>query len=285
MSEDDIDFDIPRSQEGLFVVDIKGFEGPLDLLLSLARTQKMDITKISILALAEQYIAFIDKAREMQLDIAAQYLVMAAWLAYLKSRLLLPQKQEEEEELSAKTHAEILAWRLVRLQAMREVGQKLMDRERLGVDILTYGKPEGIKLINAPLWQDRLYDLLRAYGRQRDRKKPSQNYKVERPSFITIDEAYKILSKRLGISSQWELLERFLPLVPYALRRSSLASSFSAMLILAKDGLVEVRQEQSFAPLYLRSLSPPQQSPPPSSPPPQSSSSASLDEGNNHRKD
>ncbi len=250
---ENFDFDTPQDASAQFVVDVDGFEGPLDLLLELSRKQKVDITKISILALAEQYLAFVERVRRAHLDLAAEYLVMAAYLAYLKSYLLLPKDEEEEGELDAQTQAEILAWRLARKQAMLDASGDLMARPRLGVDVLSCGRPEGIRLVRAPVWQDDLNGLVLAYASQKARRGAGKAYRVTRAPVMTVEDAFKILSKKLQLSVSWERLEAWLPDILAASRRSALASSFSAMLIMAKDGLIELRQDHPFDTIYLRS--------------------------------
>ena len=217
---------IAAPSEPGFVVDLEGFEGPLDLLLLLAREQKVDMRTISILALAEQYLAFIEEARRTQLDLAAEYLVMAAWLAYLKSRLLLPKEEESEETLDARLQAEILAWRLARLQAMRDASDKLMGQPRLGVDLLPRGKPEGIRLIRSPIWQDNLYDLARAYALHKAQKNAGKSYRVERRPIMTVEQAYKILAQRLHLAMTWEALGK----MDAARKRRLLSIHFSQRL-------------------------------------------------------
>jgi segregation and condensation protein A len=245
-------FERPHNLDSHFVVSLDAFEGPLDLLLHLAREQKVDIAKISILELAEQYIHFIEKACKDHLDEAAEYLVMAAYLAYLKSALLLPREEEDEESLDAQTQSEILAWRIKRLEAMRQVSEQLMSRTRLGIDVLPRGAPEGIRLVRSPIWQDSLFDLVRAYAVQKIRASADKAYRVEPRVLFSVEQAYKILSKRLSLNVEWEVLERWLPAVHAASRRSTIASAFAAMLIMAKDGLVELKQKTPFAPIYLR---------------------------------
>jgi len=242
-----------NAPEGLgFVVDLEGFEGPLDVLLLLAREQKVDMANISILALAEQYLVFIDRIRHTHLDIAAEYLVMAAWLAYLKSQLLLPQEEADEDGLTPHLQAEILAWRLARLQAMRDASDRLWGLSRLGVDVLARGNPEGIRLIRSPLWRDTLYDVARAYALQKAQQEAGKAYRVERVRLMTIEQAYKLLAKQLKLSLSWQVLESGLPAVHVSSYRSVLASTFTAMLMMAKDGMVELRQKAPFAPIQIR---------------------------------
>ncbi len=245
-------FEAPQGHDVQFVVDVDGFEGPLDLLLELARKQKVDIAKISILALAEQYLVFVDRVRRAHLDLAAEYLVMAAYLAYLKSHLLLPRDKDDETELDAQMQAEVLAWRLARKQAMLDASDCLMRLTRLGVDVLPCGRPEGIRLVRAPIWRDTLNELVLSYASQKARQGAGRAYRVARAPIMTVDDAFKILSKKLQISVSWETLEKWLPNVPASSRRSALASSFSAMLIMAKDGLIELRQDHPFDKIYLR---------------------------------
>ena len=237
------------------IVDVDGFEGPLDLLLSLARNQKVDLAKISILALAEQYIAFIAEARRLRLEIAADYLVMAAWLAYLKSRLLLPVDPEEDgppaEELAAR-----LAFRLRKLEAMREAGARLFARDRLGHDVFARGMPEGLKVVKRPTYRATLYDLLHAYAEQRSRAVRAP-FEIRRPAVFSLEDAIGWLERLLGHAPGWERLEAFLP--PWTepeLGRSALASTFVASLELARQGRIALRQTEPFGPISLRALRP-----------------------------
>ncbi|MGV8840578.1 MAG: segregation and condensation protein A [Bauldia sp.] len=234
------------------VVDVDGFEGPLDLLLDLARTQKVDLARISVLALAEQYLAFIERSRMQRLELAGDYLVMAAWLAYLKSRLLLPEPAPEEgpsgEELAA-----ALALRLQRLQAMRAAAARLMERDRLGRSVFARGAPE-TRIERRSAWQAGLYDLLSAYAAQR-RQKVGVSYQPRRRVVWSLVDARAILQRMIGRIADWTPLEVFL--APYLeaddTRRTALASSFGASLELAKEGRIELRQAAPFAPLFLRS--------------------------------
>ena len=236
------------------LVDIEGYEGPLDVLLAMARTQKVDITRISILALAEQYLEFIAEARRLSLEIAADYLVMAAWLAYLKSKLLLPEVDEDGEELSGPEMAARLTWQLKRLEAFREAGQKLMDRNRLGRDIFKRGEPEGIRLIRNSVYEVTLYELLRAYVIQKEAKGVAEVHLPDRHVYYTIEEALDRLQEMLGKTPGWERLESFLPpeLRSGIVGKSALASTLVAMLEMAKAGKLTVRQAENFGPIYLR---------------------------------
>jgi len=223
-------------------------------LLALARTQKVDITKISILALAEQYLQFIAEARKLSLEIAADYLVMAAWLAYLKSKLLLPEIDDDGEELSGPEMAARLTWQLKRLEAFRDAGRKLMDRNRLGRDIFRRGQPEGIRLIRNSVYEVSLYELLRAYVIQKEAKGVSEVHLPDRHIYYTIEQALERLSDMLGRTPGWERLESFLPpeLRGGMVGKSALASTLVATLEMAKNGKLTMRQGENFGPIYLR---------------------------------
>jgi segregation and condensation protein A len=245
--------DAPAARsEGQLTLALDGWEGPLDLLLMLARSQKVDLREISILALVEQYLTFIEDAKALRLEIAADYLVMAAWLAYLKSCLLLPKDVEADpspEELALR-----LQLRLQRLDAMREAGARLMARDRLGRDVFRRGAPEGLKVYRKAAWQDDLYDLIAAYGVVQARTAPVMHI-VERRPVLTLDQALVRLERMLGLQLDWMSLEYFLPETPDpAYRRSALASSFVASLELARLGRVELAQEDHFTPLMLKAL-------------------------------
>jgi segregation and condensation protein A len=231
-------------------LDLDGWEGPLDLLLTLARTQKVDLREISILALVEQYLAFIHDAKKLRLEIAADYLVMAAWLAYLKSCLLLP--KDEEADPSPEELALRLQLRLQRLSAMREAGARLLGRDRLGRDVFVRGAPEGLRVIRKAAWQVELYDLISAYGAIRARSEPVVHIVSRRP-VMTLEEALMRVERLLGITMEWSELKSFLPETQDAgFRKSALASSFVAALELARKGKLELDQESQFAPLYIR---------------------------------
>jgi segregation and condensation protein A len=231
-------------------LDLDGWEGPLDLLLTLARAQKVDLATISILALVEQYLAFIADAKKLKLEIAADYLVMAAWLAYLKSCLLLPKDPEVDptpEELALR-----LTLRLQRLGAMREAGARLMARDRLGRDVFGRGAPEGLRLVRKAAWQVELYDLISAYGIIRARSEPAFHVVSRRP-VMTLDEALHRIERLVGSRIGWTEIGSFLPETQDGeYRRSALASSFVATLELARQGKIEIDQESPFAPLYVR---------------------------------
>ena len=237
---------------GAFVVDLDGFEGPLDLLLSLAREHKLDLTKISILALAQQYLEFIAEIRRLRLEVAADYLVMAAWLAFLKSKLLLPEEEEGDEPTGAELAAQ-LAFRLKRLEAMRDAAATLMTGKRLGQDFFARGMPEGIRLVRSSEYDANVYDLLSAYSQQRQRTAVSSITFAARPVW-SIKEGRARLEQLLGMSCDWapinDLLIEFL--VDPEQRRTAVASTFGASLELAREGKVDIKQAEPFAPLYVR---------------------------------
>lgn len=238
-------------------VSFNAWEGPLDLLLSLARTQKVDLREISILALTEQYLDFIDGARELRLELAADYLVMAAWLAYLKSSLLLP--RQEQADPSPEDLALRLQLRLQRLHAMRDAAARLMARDRVGRDVFARRKPEGLRLVKKALWRASLYDLIQSYGQIRARTQPAVHVIAVRP-VMTLDEAIQRVGSLVGAALDWTRLESFLPPdldAPKA--KSALASSFVAALELARQGRLEMQQDGIFAPLYLRAATPNQE--------------------------
>lgn len=231
-------------------LDIDGWEGPLDLLLALARAQKVDLRRISILELVQQYLDYVDEARALKLELAADYLVMAAWLAYLKSALLLPRDPEVEpspEELALR-----LQLRLERLHAMREAGARLMARDRLGRDVFSRAAPEGLKTVRKALWQAEIYDLIAAYGRVSARTRPVMHVVQDR-QVMTLEAAIERVSRLVGARIDWATIESFLPADAHGpFRKSALASSFLAALELARQGRVELRQKSAFAPLYVR---------------------------------
>lgn len=246
------------------LLNLDGYEGPIDVLLEMARNQKVDLREISILQLARQYLAFIERAKDLRLDLAAEYLVMAAWLAYLKSRLLLPKEKDESGEPSGEAMAEALSFQLRRLESMREAASSLMARPRLGVSVFARGAPEGLKTAYNATYKDSLYDLLKAYG---DIRRRAENAIYELPVFrvMTMEEAIERMGRMLGNLpksgpfSVWTTLQSFLPdnIDDPLLRRSSLASTFTAGLELAKQGKVEIRQDGLFRPIYLRTANRP----------------------------
>lgn len=241
--------------EPLLVVDVEGFEGPLDLLLHLARRQKVDLARISVLALTEQYLAFIEHARQMRIELAADYLVMAAWLAYLKSKLLIPEK-EGDEGGSAEELAAMLQFRLKRLEAMRDAAGRLVNRNRLGRDFFQRGKPEAVVVDRKNRFSASLFDLLSAYAGQRQRNAIT-NVQIAKRQVWSLKEARSILVRMIGAVDDWSRLDLYL--VNYIAdpedRRSALASSFAASLEMVREGLMEIRQEKTYAPIYLRARS------------------------------
>jgi len=245
--------EVPRDEEAL-VVALDGFEGPLDVLLILARTQKVDLAKISVLALAEQYLLFIAQAQRLRLELAADYLVMAAWLAYLKSRLLLPRESAGDDQPTGEELAARLAFRLQRLEAMRGAAATLMTRKRLGRDVFGRGMPEGIRTIRVRQFTAAIYDLLKAYAEQRKRT-IKRVHVVPRRVVWSIKEARERLQALVGkCDASWVQLDLFLEQFGAApdIARTALASSFGATLEMARDGLVELSQAEPFAPIYVR---------------------------------
>jgi segregation and condensation protein A len=241
-------------EEPALVLDLDGYEGPIDLLLTLAREQKVDLAKLSILALADQYLAFIAAQRRLRLEIAADYLVMAAWLAYLKSRLLLPEPPSEDDGPSAAEMAASFAHRLQLLAAMQRAGTALMAHSQLGRDVFGRGRPEGLPRVDRPIYQLSLYALLSAYG-EGHRRSHARVLTIDLPAFHSLDEALHHLAQFVGHVPEWRELAAFLPaeLRGAVFRRSALASTFAATLELTRAGRVELRQDRAFGPIYLRS--------------------------------
>ena len=249
---EDAEFEEDRRPE-VFTVDVDGYEGPLDLLLGLARTHKLDLTKISILELAEQYLAYIDEARRLKLEVAADYLVMAAWLAFLKSKLLLPEDPDENGEPTGEELAQLLAFRLQRLEAMREAAAKLVNRHRLGRDVFARGMPEEVAVIRERKYDATVYDLLKAYSEQRQRTLVSNVRIAQRPVW-SIKQARTRLNQLLGTIADWAPIDSLLLsyLADPEERRTAMASVFSASLELAREGELDIKQSTAFAPLYMR---------------------------------
>ncbi len=236
------------------VLDLDGYEGPIDLLLALAREQKVDLTKLSILQLADQYLAFIAAQRQLRLEIAADYLVMAAWLAYLKSRLLLPEPPPGDDGPSGEQLAAALAHRLRLLAAMQRAGAALMARPLLGRDVFASGRPEGLPNVDRPVFALSLYELLAAYGGTY-RRRHAGALTIEPSAFHSLDEALRRLARFVGQLPDWRELAAFLPagVGGAVFRRSVLAATFAASLELARAGHIELRQDRAFGPIYLRS--------------------------------
>lgn len=243
-------YDAPAEQDDRLTVELGSWEGPLDLLLALARTQKVDLRQISILALVDQYLSYINGAKALKLEIAADYLVMAAWLAYLKSCLLLPREPHVEpspEELALR-----LQLRLERLNAMRDAGARLMARDRLGRDVFVRPDPDGLRVVRKAKWDASIFDVIQAYGQIKARTAPVFHVVRRRPVF-TLEEAIERVARLVGSAIEWTAIERFLPdASDDDYRRSSLASSFLATLELARQGRLELKQDEAFAPLFVR---------------------------------
>jgi segregation and condensation protein A len=267
VTEEQFQEDPPRRADDLPSVDdsdalllnIDGYEGPIDVLLEMARNQKVDLTKISILQLVRQYLGFVERAKQRNLELAAEYLVMAAWLAYLKSRLLLP-RQPDEAGASAEEMAEALQFQLRRLEAMRNAAEGLRKLPQLGRDVFARGMPEGLKVNTQTAWKVTLYDLLKTYGEIEIRRKNS-TYDLPQFRLMSAEDAIGRVTRMLGqlprsgLHSVWTTLESFLPegIKDRLYARSALASTFTAGLELVKQGALEIRQDGLFRPIYLRS--------------------------------
>jgi segregation and condensation protein A len=247
--------DLP--QGGGLVVDVDGFEGPLDLLLSLSRTQKVDLRRISVLQLAEQYLAFVDQAKALRIELAADYLVMAAWLAYLKSRLLLPPDPAADGP-SGEDLAAHLAFQLERLSAMRDVAARLMGRDQMGRDFFPRGIPEDVTRTRKVIWTATLLDLMQGYARIRTRDE-FRPYSMDRDHVFTMEQALDRMRGLIGFAGDWADLSSFLPegwSADPARRRSATAATFAASLELARSGQIEIRQSDTFAPISIRRKTP-----------------------------
>lgn len=238
--------------EEKLVLDLDSFEGPIDLLLVLARQQKVDLARISMLALADQYLEFIARARRLDIELAADYLVMAAWLTYLKSRLLLPEPPEEEGP-SGPELAEALTFQLRRLEAMQKAGAALMRLPRLGYDVFARGAPEGVEIVRIPVWQASLYELLKGYGESQKHIKP-ETYHIAPTELYSMTDALERLTGMLGRMADWQNLMNLLPhAIPAGIvSRSAIASTLLASLELARIGQMQIRQPQPFGPIYVR---------------------------------
>ena len=250
--DENFSFNSPSLYEEL-VVDLEGYEGPIDILLVLARQQKVDLIQISILQLAEQYLAFIEEAQRLRLEIAADYLVMAAWLAYLKSRLLLPEVDNEDEP-SGPEMVEALAFQLRRLEAMQRAGDQIMELPQLGFDSFSRGTPEGVNLRRIPVYDLSLFDLLNAYAGQHNRGR-AHTLEIEAIEIHSVDDALERFRKILGNTPNWEKLETFLPedLRQGVIFKSAIAATFAAGLELVKAGKIELYQKSIFDQIYIRS--------------------------------
>ena len=242
------------------LLDIDGYEGPIGVLLELARNQKVDLTKISILQLARQYLVFVERAQALNLELAAEYLVMAAWLAYLKSRLLLPRENEDEDH-SAEAMAEALQFQLRRLESMQNAAVKLKELPQLGQQVFARGMPEGLKIKTNSILDVNLYEVLRAYGDIQKRKE-SSNYDLPSYNLMSMESAFSRLTRmlgnlpKIGLQSVWATLDSFMPegIKDRLFGRSALASTLTAGLELVKQGKLEIRQDGLFRPVYLRAL-------------------------------
>ncbi len=244
--------EVRAAGEAVLVIDVGGFEGPLDLLLHLARTQKVDLARISVLALAEQYLQFIESARRIRIELAADYLVMAAWLAYLKSRLLIPRRASDEEP-SGEDMAATLAHRLKRLEAMRDAAAKIVNRNRLGRDTFQRGAPEHIADETGSAYLATLYELLDAYANLRQRQAVTE-VTIEKRLVWSLTDARELLQRMIGELGEWTALDRYL--LRYLTRpeemRTAIASTFAASLELVREGRLDLRQEEAFSPILMR---------------------------------
>jgi segregation and condensation protein A len=242
----------PPASEDILHVDVGGYEGPLDLLLDLARRQKVDLAAISVLALSEQYLAFIDTIREKRIEIAADYLVMAAWLAYLKSRLMVPRAPSDNEP-TGEMLAAMLQFRLKRLEAMRRAANQLMNRPRLGFQVYARGMPEPIEIARTSVWEATLFDLLKAYSAQRERAS-NVDYTPLQRTVWSLQDARDILQRLIGDSFDWVPMDTYLAayLTTPAERATVRASSFASSLELVRQGKIDLRQTETFGPLFMR---------------------------------
>lgn len=244
----------PLVTESQLLVDLDGFEGPIDVLLTLARDQKVDLSKISILQLADQYLAFVARARSVRLELAADYLVMAAWLAYLKSRLLLPEPETPDEQPTGQEMAAALAFQLRRLEAMQEAGARLMARSLLGRDVFARGAPEPVEVITHATFETKLYDLLTAYGAIRAKVEGHRALQIAPMELYSVEMALERLRDQLGSIPDWMSLSAFLPpgLVDGLVMRSAIASTFVATLELVREGKLSLRQSGPYAQIFVR---------------------------------
>ena len=250
-----VEFEAPQRDESRqLMLDLDGYGGPIDVLLDLARDQKVDLTSISILQLAEQYLEFVRQARQLQLELAADYLVMAAWLAYLKSRLLLPSEAEDGEEPSGPQMAAALRFQLQRLESMRNTGKRLMGLPQLGRDFFPRGAPEVLRTNRTTIFEATLYDLLKAYGGHKSRGGKVTNLRIQPADLYSVEEALKRLSSLFGQLPEWRSLHSFLPpdLADPLVSRSAISATFAASLELCRTGRVELRQDSPFGPIFLR---------------------------------
>ena len=251
--EDQREVVVARVEAETLIVDVDGFEGPLDLLLTLSRTQKVDLRKISVLQLSRQYLEFVEQAKTLRIELAADYLVMAAWLAFLKSRLLLPPDSDSEGLLGAELAAH-LAFQLERLQAMREAAAQLMARDRLGRDFFQRGIPESVERIKKVTLSASLLDLMQAYARIRTRDE-FRPFVLDRKNVFTMESALERMRELIGFAGDWTDIASYLPegwSADPRRHRSATASHFAAALELVKEGKLELRQSETFSPIQLR---------------------------------
>lgn len=254
--EDQDSVQIAANDDGDLHLDLDGYEGPIDILLSLARDQKVDLKKISILELADQYLAFIARARKLRLELAADYLVMAAWLAYLKSRLLLPEPPADGEPTGIELAA-ALAFQLQRLEAMQKAGQAMLNLPQLGRDTFMRGAPEPLKVVDVPVFELSLYELLKAYGTHPGRRREGL-LQIQPLNLFSMDDALKRIGDFIGRTLDWTTLQAFLPegLRQPLQRRAAVAATFAASLELARSGIINLRQDGLFGPIYLKRAEP-----------------------------
>jgi len=247
---------VAANDDGELRLDLDGYEGPIDILLTLAREQKVDLKKISILELADQYLSFINHARRLRLELAADYLVMAAWLAYLKSRLLLPEPPTDGEPTGAEL-AEALAFQLQRLEAMQKAGQAMLNLPQLGRDVFTRGAPEPLRVVDIPVFELSLYELLKAYGTHPGRRRDGI-LQITPLNLFSMDDALKRIGDIIGHTLDWTILQQFLPddLKQPLQRRAAVAATFAASLELARSGIINLRQEGLFGPIYMKRAEP-----------------------------
>ncbi len=253
---DDVAPQVAANDDGELRLDLDGYEGPIDVLLTLAREQKVDLKKISILELADQYLSFINHARKLRLELAADYLVMAAWLAYLKSRLLLPEPPADGEPTGVELAA-ALAFQLQRLEAMQKAGQSLLNLPQLGRDVFTRGAPEPLKIVDIPVYELTLYELLKAYGTHPGRRREGM-LQIQPLNLFSMDDALKRIGDMLGHTLDWTVLQNFLPdgLLKPLQRRAAVAATFAASLELARSGIINIRQDGLFGPIYMKRAEP-----------------------------
>ncbi len=254
--EEQLHHDVDHHDNAKLFLDLDGFGGPIDLLLELAQKQKVDLMQISVVALADQYLSYIKEVQALELEVAADYLVMAAWLTYLKSKLLIPDDEDEEEQ-SSEYMAQLLVFQLKRLEAMRNAGQVLFKRSILNQDIYSRGRGQGIRIKRQYEFDLKLHDLLTTYGRLHAQQGSSDYAPPERPRIFKIEEAIQRLGTMLGLAHDWVAMDDLLPLEElkdFIMRKSAVASTFGAFLELAKQGRIDLKQDELFGPIYARKI-------------------------------